>query len=172
MLEAEQGQKRGLLPEMWREARRGGGTLSFRVASGSMEPLLRVGDVVRVVAVAPAEIGVGDVAAFCAGDDVVVHRVINRVDDHRGMLFRHRGDAGSSSALVHADRLIGRVSATERDGREVSLLSRRARAAGKVLGWRLRLIDSLDRGRRHRRAFRIMLRPMWRLGRRLLLRQH
>ena len=162
---------RNLLPEMWQEVCERAGSLSFRVVSGSMEPLVGVGDKVNVARAEPSRLHIGDIVAFRDGQNVLVHRVIGRSRSDGQFTFRHRGDAGTVSGIFTANNLIGKVCAIEKDKREINLEAPRYTISNKILGWRLRLKDSLGRSRYTSisNGIRIILRPMWRLCRSLLL---
>ncbi len=76
------------------------------VASGSMAPALRPGDVVVVKAMEIDEIGIGDIVVFDSGDHSVVHRVVASATESDGRaVLTTRGDANSvddSAALFSA----------------------------------------------------------------------
>ena len=161
------------LGQMWREACKKGRNLSFKIVSSSMSPIIEVGDVVKVGRVEPSRIRIGDVVAFRDGQSVMVHRIIGKSLSNAQLTFRHMGDAGASSGKIAAQNLIGRVAVIEKEGREIRLDSRRHIMSNRILGWRLRLVDTLGRVQ-HRHisiVVRLALRPMWRLYRRLLLRR-
>ena len=162
-----------ILGEMWQEVYQNGGALSFQVVSGSMSPIIEVGNVVKVSRVEPSEIQFGDIVAFQDGQNVVVHRVIGKSGSGRQLSFRQMGDTGSSSGKFPAQGLIGKVTAIQKQGREIQLSSRKYIISNHIFGWRLRLIDSLSQGQYHYvgTGLRLAFRPMWRLYRSLLL-QH
>lgn len=131
--------------------------------------MIMEGDVVRVSTARPSEIRIGDVVAFQSGQRVLVHRVIGKSVLNQQIIFRHMGDAGTSSATVAARNLIGRVSAVKKNGHEISLDRSWYTIGNQILAWRLRLKDSL--GRQHRPigvGLRFVLRPVWKLSRSLL----
>ena len=138
---------RPLLNEMWQEAWDRGHGCSFRVISGSMRPLIEVGDLVRVTGVEPSRVGIGDVVALQQGENVVVHRIIGKRRSNQQLLFRHRGDAGGFSGIAPAQDLIGKACAIERGGREISLDTPWYAMSSKLLGWRLCLEDALRRAK-------------------------
>ncbi len=76
------------------------------ISSGSMSPSLRAGDVVLIDRGSP--VGEGDIIAFTAGDDTVVHRVVGATEE--GAL-KTRGDANKvdDSGSLGEDRIIGRA---------------------------------------------------------------
>lgn len=160
-----------VLDEMWQEACDSGKNLSFKIISGSMSPMLEVGDVVRVKRAEPTRVRVGDVVAFKEGQSVVVHRVIGRISANGQLTFRHMGDAGLFSGTIVAQNLIGKVFVIEKEGRKISLDSRRHILSNRILGWRLLLVDIL--GRRQPGLLSTILhqslRPIWRLCRSVLL---
>jgi signal peptidase I len=75
------------------------------VVSGSMEPLIRAGDVVLIEQVSHV-VGPGTVVAFDDGNGVVVHRVVDVSED---ALYTTRGDANRDpdSTPVLQDQIIG-----------------------------------------------------------------
>ena len=131
------------LMEMWRETCRGGGSVSFKILSASMRPTIEVGDTVRVGRVEPSGVRVGDILAFQDGQNVVVHRIIDKNWSDRELRFRHRGDAGGLSGIIGAQHLIGKVLAVKRKEREISLDTPWFTISNRVLGWRLHFIDTL-----------------------------
>jgi signal peptidase I len=159
-----------ILGEMWQEACEKGKNLSFQIASGSMSPLIEVGDVVKVSRAEPSQIRIGDIMAFQDGQNVVVHRLIGKSWSNRQLTLRHMGDASLFSGRIPAQNLIGRVTSIEKGGREIPLGSARPIIANRVLGWRLWLIDALSRRQYWRigLGLRMLFRPVWRLCRSLL----
>jgi len=134
-----------VLMEMWQEVCRSGGSLNFKILSASMKPTIEVGDVVKVSRVEPSRVRVGDILAFQVGQNVVVHRVIDKRWSDQQLSFRHRGDAGGISGKIAAEHLIGKVLAVKREGREISLDTLWFTMNNRVLGWRLHFIDTLGR---------------------------
>lgn len=174
MLDSAQRDKtRSILSEMWQEACERGGELCFKIVSGSMEPMIRAGDVVRVTRAELSGVRIGDILAFKEGRNVLVHRVIGKSFSKRQLVFRHRGDAGAGSGRIAARHVIGKVISIEKEGREIRLDSRRHVIGNRILGWRLFLVDNLRRTqpRYVRIAARLLLRPLWRPCRGLLFRK-
>ena len=161
-----------ILPEMWREACDKGTLLRFRVSSGSMTPILNVGDVVRVSRIEPSAVRVGDIVAFQDGSNILVHRIIARKWSNNQLIFRHRGDNAVSSGVFAVDNLIGRVISVDKEGHEISLDTLWHRINNKIIGWRLRIIGHINYRypRLIRVVFHVILGPPWCLYRRLLLR--
>ena len=161
----------GVLGEMWREACDRGTRLRFAVASGSMKPLIQVGDVLMVSKVRPHQIHIGDIVAFQDAQNVVVHRIIGKSLSDQQLTFRHMGDAGASSGKIAAQNLIGRVAVIEKEGCEIRLDSRRYIMSSRILGWRLKIVDSLGRMKYRRigTGLHLAIRPIWRLCQNLLI---
>lgn len=162
---------RSLLPELWQEACHRGGRLSFRVISGSMEPIICVGDKVGVTRAEPSRLRIGDIIAFREDQKVMAHRIIGRGRKNGQLSFRLRGDEGVVSGRATLENLIGKVYAIERDGHEIRLDTPRYVITNSIMGWRLRIKDSLVRTQHQRigTSLRLALIPVWRLCRRLLL---
>ena len=157
--------------ELYREACDRGKTLSFRIISNSMSPLIEVGDVVRVSRAEASRVRIGDVVAFQDGQKVVVHRIIGRSWSKQQLIFRHRGDGGAVSRKIPAKNLIGRVSAVKKRGIEISLDAPRYVIGGRVMGLRLRFLDILAEMRPRSLGFvlHMAMKPIWKLCRRPLL---
>jgi signal peptidase I len=161
----------GMLPEMWQEACHQGSRLSFRMVSGSMEPLIRVGDRVRVTKAEPSRLRIGDIVAFRDGQNVIVHRIIGTSRANGQLTFHHRGDDSAASGKFAANNLIGKVYAIEKDECEIPNDTPKYELTNRILGWRLRIKDSLGRTR-HKHisiGLRLALTPIWRLCRCFLL---
>ena len=162
-----------VLGEMWQEACEKGNILNFRVQSGSMSPMIEVGDVVSISKVQPFSIRIGDIVAFKDGQNVVVHRVINKSLSDSKLTFRQQGDTGGAAKLIVAQDIIGKVTSIEKEGRKLRLDSPRYIINNRLIGWRLRLVYIFD----HMRpgflgiVLHQTLRPVWKLCRNLLLRR-
>ena len=71
----------------------------------SMVPFLHAGDQVRIVAVEPGQLRLGDVIAFWRGEEVVVHRFAGWA----GGALREKGDNLRGWNPVPREDLLGRV---------------------------------------------------------------
>jgi hypothetical protein len=159
------------LGEMWREACARGRSLSFKIITGSMSPLIKVGDIVRVSRIEPTDLRIGDIVAFHDGRNVVVHRITGLVRTGRQISLRHRGDAGGASQSIDSPDIIGRVTNISKKGRMISTGTPWFRLTSRILGWRGWLQDRLTRTPPGLSGFilRQSLKPLWRLGRILLI---
>jgi hypothetical protein len=111
-----------------------------------MAPALRDGDLVTVAPVRAEDVRAGDILLYAAARGLTAHRVLGRLPGERPA-FRTRGDApGSPEEEVEASRVLGRVEALRRNGRErrVSLrarhwprITRRLRGAARTIAARL-----------------------------------
>ncbi|MEM3696493.1 MAG: signal peptidase I [Candidatus Bathyarchaeia archaeon] len=89
---------------------------ALAVASQSMLPTLNVGDLIIVQGVPPEEINAapmtGDIIVFKkAGNDLVVHRAIEKISGRNGYLFVTKGDNNPSPdpEKVDGKAIVGRV---------------------------------------------------------------
>lgn len=82
------------------------------VMSGSMDPALKVGDVVAAQQVDPTDIEVGDIITYRSPQlgKVVVHRVVEKHEGNQ-LHFRTKGDANDSPDpyLVPAENVLSKV---------------------------------------------------------------
>ncbi|MCW4049487.1 MAG: signal peptidase I [Candidatus Bathyarchaeota archaeon] len=88
------------------------------VTTGSMEPILSVGDMIYVKGVAPADIEVGDIITFKPPKDyisgtLITHRVVEIFYDSNQVYFKTKGDNNPSVDpwIVTPDLIIGRQTA-------------------------------------------------------------
>ena len=162
-----------VLGEMWQEACEKGNSLNFRVQSGSMRPMIEVGDVVSISKVQPLNIRIGDIVAFKDGQNVVVHRIINKSLSDAELTFHQQGDVGGSARLIVAQDIIGKVTSIDKEGRKIHLDSPRYIISNRLMGWRLRLVYIFNymRPRFLSIVLHQTLRPVWKLCRSLLLRR-
>jgi signal peptidase I len=162
-----------VLGEMWQEACEKGSILNFRVQSGSMRPMIEVGDVVSISKVQPLDIRIGDIVAFKDGQNVVVHRIINKSLSDAELIFHQQGDTGGSARLLVAQDIIGKVTSIDKEGRKIRLDSPRCIISNRLMGWRLRLAYILEHMRPRFLSIVLhqTLRPVWKLCRNIMLRR-
>lgn len=101
----------------------------------SMTPFLHAGDRVRIVAVDPGRLRLGDVIAFWRGPDLVVHRFAGWAGPG---LLREKGDGQRACAQVPEADLLGRVDLVRRGGVDQPLDPPSARMRNRLLGLRAR----------------------------------
>ncbi len=121
---------------LYREALRRGQSLWFRVASGSMNPTIQVGDQVRIEPVKADAIRPGEIAAFEASDSLIIHRIVQR--QRRGATVRllQMSDVELRPSWVEEQAVVGRVITTCRqDGWQVDLQHPIAQWCGKVTAY-------------------------------------
>ncbi len=82
------------------------------IITGSMSPAIEVGDIVIVERGTPWDVETGDVIQFQSDNVRVSHRVIEILEDERGLpLFITQGDANAKpdSQPVYSDQYVGKV---------------------------------------------------------------
>ena len=99
-----------------------------RVISSSMSPLIRANDRVLIERVEPECVRFGDVILFRSYDKRVIHRVVGKRRRLGRLAFLQKGDLNPSLGLVPAKHVLGRVSAVQRNGYTLNLISGRGRA--------------------------------------------
>lgn len=87
------------------------------VTTGSMEPAIKVGDLIYVKGVSPTDIQVGDIITFKPSRDyikgtLITHRVVEVTYDSSEIYFRTKGDANPSIDpwIVKSSDIVGRES--------------------------------------------------------------
>ena len=89
------------------DALRQGQAMRFRVASGSMRPLLRVNDSVLVE---PASsLTVGEIAAFETSAGLVIHRIVHTSQSQQGRRLLQMGDGEIRPEWIETSGIVGRV---------------------------------------------------------------
>ena len=157
-----------VLGEMRQELCEKGGALSFKIVSGSMAPVIREGDLVRVTRAEVSRLRIGDIVAFRDGDRVVVHRIFGRSRLNGRLVFRQRGDTVGGSGIIRPENLIGRVSSIERGGGEISLDTPWYRVTGALLGRRMWLRRFTHNTGFLGTLFRYPLKLVWLLTRKVI----
>lgn len=111
-----------------------GSAVQFTIPTESMFPTLAPGDQVIVRRMCAQDLRLGDMVLIQAGGMWLAHRLIGQRVVNGNTLFITKGD----NCVQHdppwqAAQLVGIVAAVQHNGREVSLVSRRARNVGAIL---------------------------------------
>ena len=120
------------IADMYREAVRKGQPLWFRVISGSMHPLLRVGEEVYIEPATADQLQVGEIAAFETGEGLVIHRVVQRRPEKRGIQLIEMSDVHLRAGRVESNAVVGRVVAIGQQNRRIDLRRSIAQKCGRV----------------------------------------
>jgi signal peptidase I len=96
-----------------------GKSIRFQARGWSMRPFIRDGDFITVSPVEDSALKTGDVVLYLGGgNQVIVHRIINKYKKERRVTLLIKGDAGFGSAeKVDVQNILGKVTAIERNGR-------------------------------------------------------
>ncbi len=112
------------------------GELLLTACSGSMAPLIRIGDKVQVRTTSAEAIGFGDIIVFRKEDKLIIHRVIAKDKFDRQPFFLEKGDRGSIPFRIPAERVLGKVSEIHKPSRCILLNSRKGRFLNLLLAVR------------------------------------
>lgn len=96
------------------EAVQQGHALWFRVASGSMRPLLQIDDAVLIRPARADEIKIGDIAAFTTGEGLLIHRIVHRQQGGTNSRLLQMGDGEVRPGWIEGQTVIGKVVALRR----------------------------------------------------------
>ena len=140
--------EQGVIAELYREALRKGQPLWFRVSSGSMHPLLRIGEEVYIEPATATDLQVGEIAAFETDAELVIHRIVQRRSDRHGVQLIEMSDVHLRAGRVKSGAAIGRVVAIGRGKQRVDLQRPIAQKCGRVtarMRYRLYTVHSRNR---------------------------
>lgn len=121
-----------VIAELYREALRRGQPLWFRVASGSMHPLLCIGEEVYIEPATASELQVGEIAAFETSTGLVIHRIVLRQAGGKSIQLLEMSDTQLRAEPVESEAVIGRVIAIGRGKRRIDLRRPLAKKLGRV----------------------------------------
>lgn len=109
----------------------------FRVATGSMRPIIEPGENVLVKHIAAAAARKGDILLYRSGGDYVTHRLVGFLARGGEEVLLAKGDAGTVPEELAPADVCGRVVAIEKSGgRTLRLDSVRGRIVNGYLGWK------------------------------------
>ncbi len=102
------------------------------ISSGSMAPLLKIGDQIGLEPIAPSRLSLGDIVTVAPEGDLLTHRFWGMKDGQ----LRTRGDRPLLfDPLWPPDCLLGRVVVRKRNGRTLSFTSGRGKRLNRHLAW-------------------------------------
>ncbi len=122
-----------LIREMQAELFRKKGHGWYRVVSGSMRPLVDVGDRVLAQVVSPSKLQAGDIIIFKQESVFVTHRVIKSLNSGGKDLILQKGDAGFQATAIEPKTVLGKVSTIDRHGKLLDLTRGRGRILNQLL---------------------------------------
>jgi len=117
------------------QALRQGLALWFTVASGSMRPLLAVGNEIYIEPAQAHELRIGDIAAFETPQGIVVHRIVQRRQSQTTIQLLQMADIDLYPSWIEAHDVIGRVTAVRRDTAYIDLQHPLARQMGAITAY-------------------------------------
>jgi signal peptidase I len=117
---------------LYREAVRNGQSLWFRVASGSMHPLLRIGEQVYIEPITAEQLQIGDIAAFETETGLVIHRIVQRRQENADIQLIEMSDVHLRAGQVKSGAVIGRVVIIRLGNTHIDLRRPIAQKCGRV----------------------------------------
>lgn len=109
------------LQELWNELYEKKGQGWMTVFSGSMSPILKIGDKVLVKYISPKWIHFGDIIVFKENDKFIVHRVIRKRLSRDKLIFLEKGDNNRFASWIDAEKVIGKAIAVNKGDRYIRL---------------------------------------------------
>ncbi len=120
------------LVELLAELLQRGEAIEFRARGGSMHPLIRDGDRLRIEPIRADQLRRGDVIAYRRGGRLLVHRYLGRWPGSGAL--RTRGDSHTRvEPPLDPSAVLGRVTALGRHGRKLRMDHAAWRAVGLLL---------------------------------------
>lgn len=114
-----------LLTSLSIDALRQGHSLWFRVASGSMSPLLQVNDEIYIVPAQAHEINKGDIAAFETSEGLMIHRIVHVQNQDKENAAPRRllqmSDVVLQPTWLQEQAIVGRVTMVRHGLKQLSL---------------------------------------------------
>ena len=109
----------------------------FRIATGSMRPIIEPGEKVLVRKITLAAAKLGDIVLYRSGEDYITHRLVGFPTREGKIFYLAKGDAGSVPEELAPDAVCGKVIVIEKyGGRKLRLDSFRGRIVNGYLGWK------------------------------------
>ncbi len=126
------------------EILRAGHVLRLDGIGTSMEPAIPAGATLIIHPAHADDVALGDVVVFRRDSTLVAHRLIGRRREGGRLIMKTKGDIlPGPDAPVAAERIIGRVVATEHDGRRRRFDTCRSRLTGLVTAHALPLLRNV-----------------------------
>ena len=116
------------------------GELLLTACSGSMTPLIMIGDKVKVRTISTEVISFGDIIVFRKEEKLVILRVVAKGKFDRQSFFLQKGDRISLPLRISAECVLGKVSEIHKPSRCIRLNSRKWRFLNLLLAVRSYLI--------------------------------
>ncbi len=117
------------------QALRQGQSLWFRVISGSMQPIVSIGDTVLIQSTHVSEIRPGDIAAFETSDGLVIHRIVRRKTIGGLVQLLEMSDVGLAASWIEEHAIVGRVNLIRHHSKQVDLQHPIAKKCGAVTAY-------------------------------------
>jgi signal peptidase I len=121
-----------VIVSLYIEAVRKGQPQWFRVISGSMHPLLRIGEQVCIEPATAEQIQVGEIAAFETGEGLVIHRIVKRRQGSEGIQLVEMSDVHARAGPVGSTAVVGRVAVIRWGKTRIDLQHPVAQECGRV----------------------------------------
>ncbi len=141
------------LASLYIDALRRGETLWFRVVSGSMDPILRIGDEVRIEPASAGKIRAGQIAAFETGAGLVIHRIVRSQQTGTMIRLLEMSDVDLHPNWVEGQSVVGRAILVRHDTRLTNLRHPIAQMCGFITAqlrywlYRLYTLNKFNAGR-------------------------
>jgi hypothetical protein len=123
-----------LLVELGKEILKRGKRIRFRVMGGSMNPFIRVGDIVEIEPSDIWKLKAGDVAFYVRPKgQIVLHRVVSKREEDRVPVLTCQGDASmEAEGPIYPSQVLGRAVSVFRGDRRRPLNSGGSRFLGRI----------------------------------------
>jgi len=121
-----------VISSLYIQALRQGEALWFRVVSGSMNPTLHIGDVVRIEPTMANAVRVGEIAAFETPKGLIIHRIVQRESIGTNARFLEMGEVDLRASWVETPAVVGRAVAVCHSTHQIDLQHPIAKRWGKV----------------------------------------
>lgn len=107
------------------------------ISGASMGRFLLPGDQIECRGISPTRIRCGDIIVYRKGGQLIVHRVVRKIQTNSGLSFLTRGDSQYlSDGVIGQDQILGKVVAVLKDGHQrIDFASSKAVLVNRLAGF-------------------------------------
>lgn len=110
-------------------------TILWPIQGSSMEPFLKIGDTIEIIACPLEKLRIGDVIVFIYQNRIIAHRLLYYDYCHGQWRGREQGDACQQGIWLQSSDFIGKVCSIQRSGYKINLQNFTWKMYNRILGY-------------------------------------